>query len=358
VRERLQRLHPGAILELHRRAGLWYEGDGCLVGTVEHALAAEDFDRAADLIEEETGVRRRYVDASLLLRWLGTLPTSLVRLRPQLCLLYAWALAHSGKLEDAELRLRDAEAALRLGDGDSTTALSDEERTMLGEICIIRARMAAMRENAPLTTKLSNQALDLLPEDELHLRGDVALDLGHAYCSVGDLESAGVAFARAAATGRAADDLRTALFALRYRASLEISRGQLRKAEDLLSYGQRLAESRLGGVPSVAGMIHTGMGELLYERGELNEARRLLETGIEHGRRSGEAKILVYGYVNLARVLMARGDAEKLPELPTPLRADHDGSRVTRGRQDRRGAQLSRPAAGGRGIRGSDGACD
>ena len=42
-------------------------------------LAAEDFDRAADLIEEETGVRRTYVDASLLLRWLGTLPDDLVR---------------------------------------------------------------------------------------------------------------------------------------------------------------------------------------------------------------------------------------------------------------------------------------
>jgi LuxR family maltose regulon positive regulatory protein len=104
--------------------------------------------------------------------------------------------------------------------------------------------------------------------------------------------------------------LRTALFALRYQASLEISRGRLRVAEGLLLEGQRLAESRPEGVPSVAGMIHTGMGELLYERGELDEARRILETGIEHGRRSGEAKILVYGYVNLARVLMARGDAE------------------------------------------------
>ena len=100
---------------------------------------------------------------------------------------------------------------------------------MLGEICIIRARMAAMRENAALTTELSNRALDLLPEDELHLRGDVALDLGHAYCSVGDIESASKAFARAAAIGRAADDLRTALFALRYQASLEISRGGLRR---------------------------------------------------------------------------------------------------------------------------------
>lgn len=310
LRERLQREHPGAVRDLHRRAGRWYEKDGCLISAVEHFLAAEDFDRAADLIEEETGVRRRYVDASLLLRWLGMLPDGLVRRRPQLCLLWAWALVHSGELEDTERRLRDAEAAFRLGGGASEKELSDEERTMLGEICIIRARMAAMHEDAALTTELSNRALDLLPQNELHLRGDVALDLGHAYCSVGDLAAASEAFARAAATGRAADDLRTALFAVRYQASLEISQGRLRAAEELLLDGQRLAESRAEGVPAVAGIIHTGMGWLLYERGELDEAQRLLETGIEHGRQSGEAKILVYGYVNLARVLMARGDAE------------------------------------------------
>ena len=310
LRERLGRENPGEILELHRRAGLWEEADGCLSGAIEHALAAEDFDRAADLIEEETGVRRTYVDASMLLRWLGTLPDDLVRQRPQLCLLYAWALVHSGALEYAERRLRDTETALGLDDGASTAGISYEERTMLGEIYIIRARLAAMREDAALTTKLSNRALELLPEGELHLRGDATLDLGHAYCSVGDLESASEAFARAAATGRAADDLRTALFGLRYQASQEILRGRLRKAEELLLEGQRLAERRPEGVPSVAGIIHTGMGELLYERGDLDEARRLLEEGIEHGRRSGEAKILVYGYVNLARVLMARGEAE------------------------------------------------
>src|SRR5918997_4377290 len=311
LRERLRRANPDEIPELHRRAGLWYEEvEGCLASAIEHALAAGDHERAADLIEEETGVRRTYGDASLLLRWLGTLPDGLVRRRPQLCLLYAWALVHSGELEEAERRLRDTEEALRLGDGASTMGFSDEERTMLGEMCIIRARMAAMLENAPLTTELSNRALDLLPEGELHLRGDVALDLGHAYCSLGDIEAASEAFARAAATGRAADDLRTALFALRYHASLEISRGRLREAEALLLDGQRLAENRPEGVPSVAGMIHTGMGELLYERGALDEGRRTLGGGIEHGRRSGEAKILVYGYVNLARVLMTRGGAE------------------------------------------------
>ncbi|TCJ20020.1 helix-turn-helix transcriptional regulator [Rubrobacter taiwanensis] len=309
LRDRLRRTRPHEIPELHRRAGRWYEDDGCPAGAVEHLLAAGDFERAAALIEEETYAQRRYVEASLLLRWLRKLPNELVQLRPQLCLLYAWALVHSaGDLEEAERRLAEAESALNL-DGSPPEDLSAEERTLLGETYIIRARMAAMREDAPLTIELSSRALELLPEDELHLRGDVALDLGHAYCSAGDLAAADAAFARATAAGREAEDLRTALFALRYRAALEISRGRLRKAEELLLEGQRLAESQPGETPSVAGIIHTGMGWLLYERGELDEAQRLLETGIAHGRRSGEAKILVYGYVNLARVLMVRGDA-------------------------------------------------
>jgi LuxR family maltose regulon positive regulatory protein len=310
LRERLRRTHPDTVSALHRRAGLWYERDDCIAGAVEHALAAEDFGRAADMIGEEAGTRRRYVDASQLLRWLGALPDGLVRLRPQLSILYAWALVHSGELEHAERRVRDTEAALGLDTGASTDNLSDEERTILGEVCIVRARMAAMREDAPLTTKQSNRALELMPEDELYLRGDVALDLGHAYCSVGDFDSASEAFARAAATGREADDLRTALFALHYRASLEISRGHLLKAENLLLDGKRLAEDRPDGAPAVAGIIDVGMGDLHYQRGELDESRRLSEEGIERGRRSGEAKILVYGYVNLARMYMARGDAE------------------------------------------------
>ena len=194
-------------------------------------------------------MRRTYVDASLLLRWLGRCQTiwcSSAR-SSSLPRLGARALRSVG---------RGRAPAQEYGGGHEARprsfdeGRSDEERTMLGEICIIRARMAAMREDAALTKELSNQALELLPEDELHLRGDVALDLGHAYCSVGDLESASEAFARAAATGRAADDLRTALFGLRYQASQEISRGRLRKAEELLLDGQRLAESRPDGVPS------------------------------------------------------------------------------------------------------------
>ncbi len=321
LRERLRRTHPGAVSGLHSRAGLWYERDRCIAGAVEHTLAAGDFVRAADLIEEETGARSRYVDASQLIRWVEALPDEMVRSRPKLCLLCAWALAHSGELEDAERRLEDTEAALQLDVEAQAGALSDEERTLLGEVCIVRGRMAAMREDAPLTTQMSNRALELLPEGEVRLRGGVALDLGHALCSTGDFDSASEAFAEAAASGRAAgsgevpDNLRTALFAIHYQATLEIARGHLSNAENLLLDGRRLAEGRPDGVPSVAGIIDVGIGYLLYKRGDLDESRRVLEEGIERGRQAGEAKILVYGYINLSRVHMARGETDMAQSL-------------------------------------------
>src|SRR5215207_1891511 len=42
---------PDQISTLHRRASEWYEHNGLAVDAIRHALAAEDFERAADLIE-------------------------------------------------------------------------------------------------------------------------------------------------------------------------------------------------------------------------------------------------------------------------------------------------------------------
>ena len=310
LRDRLERTYQDEVSELHRRASAWYERNGYMHEAVDHTLTAEDFDRAADLIERIGYAKRGKGETALLLRWLGALPDELVRSRRRLCLLHAWALTHAGELDAVEPRLRDAERTLEHGEGSAVRAegLSDGERRMLGEIIAVRARVAAMQEDASLVTQLSSRALEYLPQDD-PLRCAVALDLGHAYCSTGNLAAASKAFTEAANAGWAVGDLRTALFATWYQATLEIVWGRLRKAEDIFLRGQRFANSQSGGAPAAAGMIDVGMGELLYERGDLDEARRYLEEGIERGKRGGEVKILVCGYIHLARVLMARGDA-------------------------------------------------
>ena len=42
---------PDQVSALHRRASEWYEHNGSAANAIRHALAAEDFERAANLVE-------------------------------------------------------------------------------------------------------------------------------------------------------------------------------------------------------------------------------------------------------------------------------------------------------------------
>jgi len=43
----------GAVQILHRRASAWYAANGMPAEAIRHALAAQDFGRAADLVEHQ-----------------------------------------------------------------------------------------------------------------------------------------------------------------------------------------------------------------------------------------------------------------------------------------------------------------
>ena len=76
---------------------------------IRHALAAEDFERAADLVELAVPAMSRSRQEATLLGWLKSLPNELVRARPVLSVAYAHMLLDGGEVDGVEARLRDAE---------------------------------------------------------------------------------------------------------------------------------------------------------------------------------------------------------------------------------------------------------
>ena len=114
----------GEVPDLHRRASEWYEANGDRPEAIRHALAAEDFDRAAGLIELAVPAMRQTRQEATVLGWLRALPSDVVQRRPVLSVHYAGTLLLGGELEGVETRLRDAEQWL-------DTAL-DEPRTVDG----------------------------------------------------------------------------------------------------------------------------------------------------------------------------------------------------------------------------------
>ena len=305
LRDRLRRTRPEHVPGLHRRAARWYEDHGSVSEAMGHALAAEDFERAARLVEQNRVAMITRDELNTLSAWLKALPDELVRSRPPLCLAYAWVLVLTGQVNAVEPWLRDAERAL-----DASGAQPEERARVLGEVTAARVEVARMRGDVTRAVELSHRALEILPDDHVLLRSVVALNLGSAYWIRGDVAAASRASSEAASLSQEAGNVYITLVALRGLALVQAAQGRLREAAETYRRAQRLAAERGEKFLPAAGYAHVGMGELLYEWNDLEAAERHLREGIELGERGGPAIMLIDGYVALSRVMLARGGAD------------------------------------------------
>ncbi len=305
LRTRLPQTFPAEVVELHRRASRWYAEHDLIPEAIHHALTAEEFELAADLIEQVARPTIAHGELMTMLNWLNALPDDVVRQRPRLSFAHAWALCNNGQFETAEVRLQEVEAAYAAG------ILSDEG--LLGGVTAIRAIIAYAQEGLDRAIALSHQALNSLPPDDTHFRGPIAVHLAMAYKWHGDIEAARQAYTQAKISGEATDRLVTTLLALAGLADLEVAQGRLHQAAELYQQALDFAAEQ-GGQHSVrlpiAGIAHVGLGELLYEWNNLAGASHHLLTGLELGEQFGSLMFSVEGYANLAYLKLAQADRQ------------------------------------------------
>ncbi len=325
LRARLQRLQPGLEAALHSRAAQWFAENGWFSEAIDHALAAEDFERAAHLIGDiaPTTLWARGEVASLL-GWLQALPERVLRARPRLGLYQAWALATVARVDEVVECLRHVEQAIAAAEGPvpPPTAQDDAQaRAMSGEIAVLRAMIANFQGDESRVIELCQQALADVPAESLFLRGAIAGNLGGAYAKRGQVLAASQAFAKASRLSQETDNTFTALIATGYLGDMQVVLGRLHEAD--CSYRQVLALATARGVQELplVGMAHVGLGRLLYEWNDLDGAMRHLLEGIRLGERQGDLvmgpglQILLDGYLALARVRRVQGDVDALLEL-------------------------------------------
>ena len=297
LRKRLQQAQPEVMSDLHRRASEWYEQNDLLAEAIEHALSANEFEGAARLIEQIPGPVLMHNQVATFLRWVGALPDEVVRARPRLCVLHAGALLARGRRPDLiESRLQEA-------------AESAAFATVAGEVTALRSVLALFREDMPCSIELAHRALELLPEDNLFLRGLVAESLGSAYRASGDVVSAIRAFDEAVRIGQKSDSPVGAAMTLCHLAELYVRQAKLGEARSRYEQALALAVGRQGRPLPVASMALIGMGELLYEWDQVDAAARYVAEGIELAGSVWETGALD-GYIALARVRQAQSDPD------------------------------------------------
>jgi LuxR family transcriptional regulator, maltose regulon positive regulatory protein len=332
LRARLLDEQPGWVPDLHLRASDWYEHNGDRSEAIRHAVAAEDFERVADLVELAWPDMRQGHQDSVVLAWLRTLPDELVGRRPVLSVAYAWALLSSGELQDVERRLGDGERWLTATDGvpdepgagrPEMVVVDRREFSLLAAlIAVYRAVLAQIRGDVAATVRHAGDALNLAPEDEDLLRGAAEALLGLAAWASGDLETAHRIYAAGMARVQRSGSLSDALGAAIALADIRITQGRLRDA--IRTYEQALQLSAKHGEPVLRATadMYVGLSDLAREQGDLQAATRHLQASKDLGEHMGYPQNRYRLHVVTARIRQAEGD------LDGALDAIHEAQRL------------------------------
>ncbi len=306
----LEHQFPGLLPELHRRASQWYEQNGFMAESIQHAIAAGDQDRAAELIEENGCLLLMSGEVATLLNWTDAIDFH-SETRPWLAIQKAWALALTGDLERVEPTLKVPEKLL------APLEPTVEVQTMLGTIAAARAQCASSRGNSHLAADYARQALKLLPDCSSisqSIRSVATSILGDASWITGDLEEAKRAYTEAIQIGKEAGNLNMAIIANSSIADILVIQGQLHQAADKYTQSIQMAVRPDGQRSPLAASIFASMGKLSYEWNRLDDAEQNFRQCMELGRTWGDIGQQAYAHAIIARLEQARNDPEKAQE--------------------------------------------
>jgi LuxR family maltose regulon positive regulatory protein len=315
LRAFLDEAYGEQVPTLHRKASVWFEQNDLPGEAIHHALAAKDFERAADLIEGVwLGMDLSYQSAAWLV-WAKALPEEVILARPVLCVGFAWALLAIGEIEASESRLRDAERWLDLPENPSEHSYTGmivvdkaEFHALPASIAAARAYRALALEDIPATKMYAIQTLELVSDGENIHRTQATALLGMAEYAEGNLPAAQQQFIKFQALMWQANDVANAISITYILANILQVQGHLRDAVSAYQQSLQLAAKR--GTPVFLGAsdLYRGLSELLCEQGDLEGAMQHLRTAQQLGERDALTGWMHRLCVAQARINEAQGN--------------------------------------------------
>jgi LuxR family maltose regulon positive regulatory protein len=318
LRMHLMTEQPDLVPTLHQRASEWYEQNNLTADAIRHALSAEDFERAAELIERAIPILRQSRQESTLLGWLKALPDELFQNHPVLNVNYVGTLMQNGQFDGVESRLRDIEQWLATPEDIRIhpVYVSEEEYQRLpAAVAMYHAAIALAQGDVVNAMKHARKVLELAREDNDFPRGAASSLLGLASWTSGDLETAFQMFAEGMAHLQKVGFISDVVGGSVTLADIRITQGRLHEAMSIYERGLQLATKQ--GAPALRGAadMHVGMSALYFERNELNTAEQHLLKSKELGELNELLKNPYRWRITKAQIREAQGDLEGALEL-------------------------------------------
>jgi LuxR family maltose regulon positive regulatory protein len=311
LRARLRRFSPDLLPILFRRASEWHEAAGHTVPAVTYALAGEEHQRAARLVEQNVNGWWGLA-AHDFIRLLARLPDAVIQSRPTLSIYQAWVGILTGRLEEAQVLVAAAEHQLGAdtADAGTGTGCGAQWAAMRSFVALIRAYI---RELTGQPYALSAQVMEApaqIPETQVAMRNSADVTLSFLLYMNGDLEQAAALLAGAARRDAAARLTEAVPIAISRLARIRMLQGRLPEAAELCHRHLSLIAGSGATRHFVNGSLHAVLADVLREQNDLEGAAEQAREAIAANAVWQVPDALANALMAQAAVLLARGDTQ------------------------------------------------
>lgn len=258
------------VNELHGRAAGWYAEHNLLDQALYHAMEAKNLVLAGQIVERGLIDLLNHTDRPRMERWLKLFPNDFVEQQPHLLLMRAFN--HGLRWELGQIRRAIAQLDKLL---ENRTPQSDTDHAILrGQLATLKGHDAFNQGRIPEAVANCREALALMPEEWVYLRGVAGMYLGLSLHAGGQPVEA----ERFLATHYEAARNKSDVYALRLLQALALNALQT----GLFATANRsarvmLRQSEQEGLALIQGWAHYILGYAHFQWNELEAAREHFE---------------------------------------------------------------------------------
>ncbi len=305
LQHRLHREGADRLPELHRRASLWHEQQNMPGPTIEHALAAGDYNRALAALEKYHWQLLTQGYARALTQWAAALPEDLRYSSASINATIVWSKILQGDYVQARAYLAAAQTAVNQLSPDAP-----HYQALQADVLALQSFIVQAQGQQKEALALAAQARSLAPPDDLRLIASTSLAFGVACRLSGQFTEAVAALEQAMRAAHAIEDHITAMIAVAHLSLIWYPLGRLRLLAETAEFAIERAERIARIAPVMIGSVHAVLGLVYYEWDQVEKARTALLHAIQLATLSGQPASLVYARVHLARLYQGEGNLE------------------------------------------------
>lgn len=290
--------------ELHQRASRWYAEVGMLSDAIQHTLVAEDYSLAVNLLESHALGMIMQGYARTVNGWLQLLPEDWRRQSPRTNLAFAWTHLLRGAYSQALPYLEQLEEFF-----SGSQENEEVRRALKAEWLVMQSLLLTMKGKTTESLAIAQESLTIVPEDDQRVRGLAYFSLASTYQAMEKEELAIGAYRTAGQYARESKNAIVEMLSTSGLTTMAFEHGQLHLAHEIASpVSARMERSDF--LPPISTVVFGILGEVYYQWGKTDEARRYMLRALQLSILGGLNSGMINCRVLLSRLSLLEGDLE------------------------------------------------